>query len=166
MFVTDGRYRTQSAEQIAAAGVDARVEIGLTMAEQREMFARAAAGFAQVGLEEHSITWAEQRDFAAAFAGVEVVPAGTPVEDLRRVKDAGEVDRIRAACAIASDAFESLLSRFGDGITEREFALGTRVRDARARREWQQLRPHHRVGAERRETARDIRATASSNATS
>jgi Xaa-Pro aminopeptidase len=123
LFVTDGRYRTQSAEQIAAAGVDAHVEIGLTMAEQREMFARAAAGFAQIGLEEHSITWAEQRDFAAAFGGVEVVPAGTLVEDLRRVKDAGEIDRIRAACAIASDAFESLLSRFGDGITEREFAL-------------------------------------------
>ena len=39
------------------------------------------------------------------------------------MKDAGEIDRIRAACAIASDAFESLLSRFGDGITEREFAL-------------------------------------------
>ena len=100
-----------------------RVEIGLTMAEQREMFARAVAGFGRVGLEEYSITWAEQRDFAAAFAGVELVPAGTPVEDLRRVKDAGEIDRIRAACAIASDAFESLLSRFGDGITEREFAL-------------------------------------------
>ena len=40
MLVTDGRYRTQSAEQVAGAGVDARVEIGLTMAEQRDMFAR------------------------------------------------------------------------------------------------------------------------------
>ena len=139
MLVTDGRYRTQSAEQIAAAGVDARVEIGLTMAEQREMFARAAAAFAQVGLEEYSITWAEQRDFAAAFAGVDVVPAGTPVEDLRRVKDAGEVDRIRAACAIASDAFESLLSRFGDGVTEREFA--PLDQDARTGREWNSFDP-------------------------
>ena len=77
LFVTDGRYRTQSAEQIAAAGVDARVEIGLTMAEQRQMFAAAVrdAG-SQVGLEEYIVTWAEQRDFAAAFEGVEVVPAG------------------------------------------------------------------------------------------
>ncbi|MGH8978609.1 MAG: M24 family metallopeptidase [Acidimicrobiia bacterium] len=124
LLVTDGRYRTQSAEQIEAAGVGARVEIGLTMAEQRELFAHAIHDIGpQVGLEEHVITWAEQRELAAAFDGVELVPAGTLVEDLRRVKDAGEVDRIRAACAIASDAFASLLPRMGDGITEQEFAL-------------------------------------------
>ena len=123
LLVTDGRYRTQSAEQVAAAQVEARVEIGLTMSDQRELLAAAARGAATVGLEEHSITWAEQRDFVRAFEGIEVVPAGTPVENLRRVKDAGEIDRIRAACAIASEAFEALLPRLGDGITEREFAL-------------------------------------------
>ena len=47
----------------------------------------------------------------------------TLVEDLRRVKDAGEIDRIRRACAIADDAFQSLLPRLADGITERQFAL-------------------------------------------
>lgn len=123
LFVTDGRYRTQSGEQLAAVGVDARIEIGATMAEQRKMLADAARAHDRVGLEEHSVSWAEQRDFDTAFDGVEVVTSGTLVEDLRRVKDAGEVDRIRAACAIASDAFASLLSRLGDGITEREFAL-------------------------------------------
>jgi Xaa-Pro aminopeptidase len=124
LFVTDGRYRTQSAEQIEAAGVGARIEIGLTMAEQRAIFARAVADAGrQVGLEEHIVTWGEQREFADAFEGVELVPAGTMVEDLRRVKDAGEIDRIRAACAIASDAFASLLPRLGNGITEREFAI-------------------------------------------
>jgi Xaa-Pro aminopeptidase len=123
LLVTDGRYRTQSAEQLAAADADSRIEIGLTMAQQRQIFAAAVAAFPRVGLEEHSITWAEQREFAQAFAGVELVPAGAPVEELRRVKDAGEIDRIRAACAIASEAFEALLPRLGDGITEAEFAL-------------------------------------------
>jgi Xaa-Pro aminopeptidase len=124
LLVTDGRYRTQSAEQVDAAGAGVRVEIGLTQAEQRELFARALHDIAtQVGLEEDVITWGAQRELAAAFDGVEIVPAGTLVEDLRRVKDAGEVDRIRAACAIASDAFAALLPRMGDGITEREFAL-------------------------------------------
>jgi len=51
------------------------------------------------------------------------VPAGPLVESLRRVKDAGEVDRIRRACAIADDAFQTLLPRLGSGLTEREFAL-------------------------------------------
>jgi Xaa-Pro aminopeptidase len=123
LFVTDGRYRTQSTEQLTEAGSDARVEIGLTATEQRSLLCDAASGQRRLGLEEHSVTWAEQREYAAAFDGIELVPAGTPVEDLRRVKDAGEVDRIRAACAIASDAFASLLYRLGDGITEREFAL-------------------------------------------
>jgi Xaa-Pro aminopeptidase len=93
------------------------------MAAQRETLAAAVSERERVGLEEFTITWAEQREFASAFSAVELVPAGTIVEDLRRVKDAGEVDRIRAACAIASDAFEALLTRLGDGITEREFAL-------------------------------------------
>jgi Xaa-Pro aminopeptidase len=123
LFVTDGRYRTQSAEQLAAAGVDAKIEIGATAAAQRVILRDALTGHARLGLEEHSVTWAEQRELAGVFDGIELVPAGTPVEDLRRVKDAGEVDRIRTACAIADDAFVSLLPRLGDGITERDFAI-------------------------------------------
>ncbi len=76
-----------------------------------------------LGLEDHSVTWAQQIEYAAAFAGVELVPAGELVEGLRRVKDAGEIDRIRRACAIADDAFQSLLPMLGERPTEREFAL-------------------------------------------
>jgi len=45
------------------------------------------------------------------------------VEALRRVKDAGEIDRIRRACAIADDAFQSLLPMLSARPTEKEFAL-------------------------------------------
>jgi Xaa-Pro aminopeptidase len=123
LFVTDGRYRDQSAEQLTAAGVDAEIAIGTTMAAQRERLVDAARDYALLALEDHDVTWAQQRELAAAFTNCELVPAGTPVEELRRVKDAGEIDRIRAACAIADDAFGELTARFGTGITEREFAL-------------------------------------------
>ena len=43
VFVADGRYRDQAAEQLAAAGVDARIEIGATVAGQREALAAALA---------------------------------------------------------------------------------------------------------------------------
>ena len=89
----------------------------------RERSSAMVAPGSRLGLEEHSVTWAEQRGFVATFDGVELVPAGALVEDLRRVKDAGEIDRIRRACAIADDAFQSLLPRLADGITERQFAL-------------------------------------------
>jgi Xaa-Pro aminopeptidase len=131
LFVTDGRYGTQAREQLGAAGVDARVEIGLTAAAQRELLARAVADHTRVGLEDHAVSWADQRELAAAFAdghgAVEVVPAGPVVEELRRVKDAGELDRIRTACAIADDAFGALLPRLAEGVTERRFALELEV---------------------------------------
>src|SRR4051794_5556121 len=123
LFVTDGRYTEQSKEQLGEAGVSVRIEIGLTGAAQHASLAAAVAPGARLGLEEYSVTWAEQRGFVSVFEGVELVPAGAIVEALRRVKDAGEIDRIRRACAIADDAFQALLPRLADGITEKQFAL-------------------------------------------
>ena len=125
LFVTDGRYTEQAKEQLAASGVDAevRIEIGLTAAAQHAALAAVVTPGSRLGLEDHSVSWADLRGFASTFAEAELVPAGTLVEDLRRVKDAGEIDRIRRACAIADDAFGAMLSRLGDGITERQFAL-------------------------------------------
>src|SRR5262249_61582881 len=49
VFTTDGRYRTQSGEQLAAAGVDAQIEVGATITAQREALARARDRDARVG---------------------------------------------------------------------------------------------------------------------
>jgi Xaa-Pro aminopeptidase len=122
-FVTDGRYGEQSRTQLGDAGVDAQIEVHVTVAEQRAVLARAASGARRVGLEDNGVTWAQQRELAESFAPIELVPAGALVEELRRVKDGGEVDRIAAACAIADDAFASMLPRLADRPTEREFAL-------------------------------------------
>jgi Xaa-Pro aminopeptidase len=123
LFVTDGRYTEQSREQIEASHADVRIEIGLTAAAQHASLATVVAPGTRLGLEEYSVTWAEQRGFVSVFEGADVVPAGALVEELRRMKDLGEVDRIRRACAIADDAFQALLPRLADGITERQFAL-------------------------------------------
>jgi len=100
-----------------------RIEIGLTAAAQSAALAKMVEPGTRLGLEDHSVTWADQRGFAETFAGVELLPAGALVEDLRRVKDAGEIDRIRRACAIGDEAFQALLPRLAAGITERQFAL-------------------------------------------
>lgn len=123
LFVTDGRYTERSKEELGAAGVDAAIEIGLTASKQNELLLAAVDGGARLGLEDQTVTWAQQRDYAAAFAGVELIPAGAIVEALRRVKDAGEIDRIRRACAIADDAFAALIPRLAEGLTEQQFAL-------------------------------------------
>jgi hypothetical protein len=47
---------------------------------------------------------------------------GGPLEELRAVKDAGEIDRIRRACAITSRAFADVAPLIRPGSTEREIA--------------------------------------------
>ncbi len=123
LLTTDGRYRTQAAEQVAAAGVDAEVEVGATTDAQRAALAGALPAGARVGLEAHAVTWASQRVLAEALAAHELVPTDGVVEALRRVKEPAEVARIRAACAIADDALASLLPTLVDRPSEREFAL-------------------------------------------
>jgi Xaa-Pro aminopeptidase len=167
VLVTDGRYREQATAQLREAGVEAEIAIGRTADEQRELVAPRVAGLGRLGLEAEAVTWAQQRRFADEwFPGVELVPTGGLVEDLRRVKDAGEVARIQAACAMADAALAAVRHRLGEGPTEAEVALEL---------EWQMRRlgadgpsfdtivasgqngamPHHRAG-ERRLTDGDL----------
>ncbi|MGH9005908.1 MAG: aminopeptidase P family N-terminal domain-containing protein, partial [Acidimicrobiia bacterium] len=60
VFVTDGRYRDQSAEELAAAGVEANLQLGLTVAKQKELLQAAATGIARIGLEAESVSWGQQ----------------------------------------------------------------------------------------------------------
>jgi len=126
VLVTDGRYATQSREQVQAAGVDARIVIaGHT--EQTARLRDLLEGVDRLGLEAHGVTWAQQRAWASSFEGVTLVPTEHLVEDLRQVKEPGEVARIRAACAIADEALAETLPLLASGPTEREFALALEV---------------------------------------
>jgi len=127
VFTSDGRYRTQAREQLAQSAVDARIEIGSTVAGQRDALAAALASGARVGLEAHAVTWAQQREFARVLDRHELVATDGIVERVRLVKEPAEVARIRAACAIADDALGSLLPRLAERPTERDFALDLEV---------------------------------------
>jgi Xaa-Pro aminopeptidase len=124
VFVTDGRYGEQAAEQLTAAGVEARIEVRVSQAAQREVMSEAAGGCRRLGLEAHGVTWAQQRAFAGEwFPDAELVATEHLVEDLRRVKEPAEVARIQAACAIADDALAVVAPRLAERPTERDVAL-------------------------------------------
>jgi Xaa-Pro aminopeptidase len=124
LFVTDGRYGEQAAEQLARAGVAAEVVVPDDTEGQREAVATAAAGAARVALEADHVTWAAQRRYAESwFPGAELVPASGLVEELRLVKDEGELARIEAACAVADAALARVRHRLLDEPTEADFAL-------------------------------------------
>src|SRR5581483_8237745 len=121
LLTTDGRYRTQAREQLDAAGVSARIEIG-GPADQYRALASAVAS-ARVGLEAGAVTWAAQRALGEVFEGCELVPTSGVVECLRRVKDAGEAARIEAAAAVADEALATVLPLLASGRTEAEIGL-------------------------------------------
>ncbi len=131
VLVSDGRYATQASEQVAAAGVGADVEIA-GAADQRALVRSLADAAVRLGLEAAHVTWLRQRAFAADwFPTAELVPTVGLVEALRLAKDAGELDRLAHAAAIADAALAGVRAGLADGPTEAE--LGREL-DAEMRR--------------------------------
>ena len=124
LLVTDGRYETQAPEQLAAARVDGQVRIGLTAAGQYEILGTAATSL-RLGLEAHAVSWAQQRAMDSTYLlfVTELVPTEGLVESLRIVKDEGEVARIEAAAAIATEALERIKTLLYERPTEGEAGL-------------------------------------------
>jgi Xaa-Pro aminopeptidase len=123
VLVTDGRYDTQSTEQLASAGADVSTLIGPTVA-QRDVIVGvvSGAGLVRVGLEAAHVSWARYRTLAADwFPDAELVPTVGMVERLRRVKDAGEVARVARAAEIADAALASVRPLLAAGPSELAF---------------------------------------------
>jgi Xaa-Pro aminopeptidase len=74
----------------------------------------------RIGFEANDVTFAQYEALAAG--GLELVPRRGLVEALRAVKDEAELDAIRAAAAITSEAFERFAEERFTGRTERELA--------------------------------------------
>ena len=122
LFVSDGRYGEQAAEQLAAAEVEARIEIAGV--GQREILQRAAVGLKRIGFEASGVTWSQHRSFDSDwFPEVELVATEEMIEGLRRVKDPGEIARVRAACSIADEALMAVRDSLREGVSEQDFAL-------------------------------------------
>jgi len=127
-LVTDGRYRTQSAEQVAAAGVDQLIEVAIGGGDaQRASIIAALEGSTRVGLEADNVTWSQATAWEGRLERPLVATSGV-TEALREVKDEGELDRMRHAARIADHALGEVLPLLsgtaGAPITEVEFALG------------------------------------------
>lgn len=124
VLVTDGRYRDQAADQLAAAGVEARIEIAQTAGARQEHVSAAVSGIRRLGLEAAHVSWSAQRRYAEEwFPHAELVPTEGLVEGLRERKDEGELARLAAAAEVADAALEAVRHRLGERPTEADFAL-------------------------------------------
>jgi Xaa-Pro aminopeptidase len=127
LLTTDGRYRTQSAEQIARAGAGAEVEIAIGALGEQRTAAQTLLGdkstLARIGLEADNVTWNAQRAWAELLGPERLVATSNAVETLRARKDAAEIARMERAAAIADAALFEVLPLMGQGVTEEHFAL-------------------------------------------
>jgi Xaa-Pro aminopeptidase len=119
-FCTDGRYRTQAADEVPD------LEAVIDRACAPELAKRASAlSVERLGFESDSVPVDAHEALVEAAAGVPLLRAPGLVQGLRAVKDADEVEALRRACAVGDAALAGLLAAGGlrPGRTEREVAL-------------------------------------------
>ncbi|HEY4331860.1 MAG TPA: aminopeptidase P family protein [Ilumatobacteraceae bacterium] len=119
-LITDGRYRDQAEQQMAAAGVEGRVLVGATRAAMVDHLRHTVHHSGGVGFEATELSFADHRSFSAAI-DVRWVPTSGMVEQHRRAKDAGELQRMAIAADIADAALADVAGELGDEPTEAGF---------------------------------------------
>jgi Xaa-Pro aminopeptidase len=124
-FLTDFRYKTQSAEQVPDA-FEREIVAGKLIDAAATPLGGASG---TLGFDETSLTVNEHARLRELLgAQWELVPCGGIVERLRAVKDAGELARIRAATELSEQALTSVLEAGIVNRTERDVAIELELR--------------------------------------
>ena len=115
-FFTDGRYTEQSRREVPD------VERVIYSNGLKDVLADAckSLGVTSVGFESAALT---HKSFEELAEAAELVPLGDEVGRLRWVKDAEELRLIEQAQAITDKAFDEVLPKLREGVTERRLAL-------------------------------------------
>lgn len=113
-FITDSRYTEQAAQQVTDFEI---VEHQKGVFGEAQKLA-AAAKMQVVGFEATHLNYAEFQDVTKVFGSIKLVATTGVVEQLREVKDAGEIELLKQAIKITDDCFDFLLGFVKAGMTE------------------------------------------------
>lgn len=118
-FITDFRY-----EQQAGAELEPSWEREIAPADPIAHLARSLEGTLVVGFDDQHLSVKRAGELERALAdGVTLVSAGGLVEKFRAVKDAAEIELMRASSQLADAALQTVLERGLAGRTERDVAV-------------------------------------------
>ncbi|WP_153505428.1 M24 family metallopeptidase [Cumulibacter manganitolerans] len=119
LFSTDGRYVEQSKTQVP----DLPLLVG--RASGQAVLAEVGSSVQTLAYETHVTSVDEAKALADAAQGVRMISLQSAVEDLRAIKDDGEIELLRQAAHIADQALADLVAAGGiaPGRSEREIAL-------------------------------------------
>lgn len=120
IFFTDGRYREQAREEVRGARI--RIRPGKSaLAAAAEWLGKRS--YRVVGIEAAHLTVAERSLLGAALGrGRKLVAAPPILDELRMVKDSGEIPLIRSSCRLGDELFRRLLQVLRPKVRESEVA--------------------------------------------
>ena len=118
VFFTDSRYEEQSAREVP----DCQRVIPPSGAEKVLANQVTGAGIGKLAIEASHVTLATAKAWRESMPSVELVETTGVVEELRKVKDAIEVEALRRASAIGDSGLADVLGRMREGMTEVELA--------------------------------------------
>ncbi len=121
VIVTDFRYTEQAESQAPGFSVE-MTDKGKSHEEIVNALCKRE-GIDTLYYEDDYLTVRAFDTCRETVRGVEWKPVGGAVEQLREVKDEGELGLIAEACRLTGDAFERALSVIREGMTEKELAL-------------------------------------------
>jgi len=119
VFFTDGRYTEQARHEVPDLERVTYLEGFLQPVVQ----AAGRLGVGRLGFESDGVTFRSYQDLRAGAKGMELVPVAGEVERQRWVKDADELAALERAQGATDDAFDAIVRRLRDGLTERELAF-------------------------------------------
>jgi Xaa-Pro aminopeptidase len=128
-FLTDFRYATQSAAQVPDRFRREILAGDLLQGAVDALVSSENVAGKRLGFDDASLTVKQHARLTELLgAEWELVPCAGAVERLRAVKDAGEIDRIRAATRLADEALRETLEAGVVGRTERDVAIELELR--------------------------------------
>ncbi len=119
ILVTDFRYLEQAQGESPHFEL-AKATTDLFPKAVRELVAKS--GVQRVGFESHHLSVANHSDWSAEAAGFELIPVKELVEEMRAIKDEGELEKIRRAVALGDAGMAHIRDFIAPGMTEKEVA--------------------------------------------
>lgn len=117
-FLTDSRYITQAAAEVAGARI---IEYRTKTDGIANLLVAESVGKAGFDAEHTSVSFL--KSLAEALPNIALLPIGSELDDLRLIKGADELLLLARSAEISSESLLGILDSIRPGITEREVAL-------------------------------------------
>lgn len=120
LLISDGRFTTQLAEE--CPGLETHIRPPAQVMPDAAAEVLGQLGIRSVEFDANHLTVADLQTISDKTPSLEWKPGTNRVEKLRQCKDASEVEQIRAAIAMAEQAFATLRSQLRPGDSEKQLA--------------------------------------------